>query len=130
MLCNGFTKLSLLSFYLQLSPDKWFRMLVWATIAIVGCLTTVITALLFFHCNPIAKSWDPTIEEGQCFDVGILYMATAVSNIITDVLIFFLPLPTIIGLQMKRAQKASAVAVFAVGSAYVLPYISYQLRNE
>ncbi|KAF9876583.1 integral membrane protein (Pth11) [Colletotrichum karsti] len=94
MLCNGFTKLSLLTFYLHLSPQKWFR------------------------------TFDFTITDGSCLDVGVLYIATAVSNIITDVMLFILPLPMIFNLRMKMAQKIGAMLIFAVGSITIATSIT------
>ncbi|KAK1657062.1 integral membrane protein [Colletotrichum godetiae] len=119
MLCNGFTKLSLLTFYLHLSPQKWFRISVWTGIAVVSLYTACITILMLFHCNPVRKAFDFTITGGKCLDVGILYMATAVSNIITDVMLFILPMPMIFSLRMKMASKIGAVIIFAIGSMTV-----------
>ncbi|OHF03678.1 integral membrane protein [Colletotrichum orchidophilum] len=119
MLCNGSTKLSLLAFYLQLSPQKWFRVAVWTGIAVVSLYTTCITVLMLFHCNPVRKAFDFTITGGKCLDVGILYMATAVSNIVTDVMLFILPMPMIFSLRMKMASKIGAVIIFAIGSMTV-----------
>ncbi|KAK7453059.1 integral membrane protein [Colletotrichum acutatum] len=121
MLCNGFTKLSLLTFYLHLSPQKWFRVAVWTGIAVVSLYTACITILMLFHCNPVRKAFDFTITGGKCLDVGILYMATAVSNIITDVMLFILPMPMIFSLRMKMASKIGAVIIFAIGS--ILTYL-------
>ncbi|KAJ4171501.1 hypothetical protein NW754_013269 [Fusarium falciforme] len=45
-LCNGFIKLSLLSFYLHLSPQRWFRIAVWLTIGIVTAYTVIITFMM------------------------------------------------------------------------------------
>ncbi|GKT46847.1 uncharacterized protein ColSpa_07028 [Colletotrichum spaethianum] len=46
-------------------------------------------------------------------------MATAVSNIITDVMLFVFPMPMIFNLRMKMAQKIGAVFIFAIGSVTV-----------
>ncbi|KAK1634571.1 integral membrane protein [Colletotrichum phormii] len=119
MLCNGFTKLSLLTFYLHLSPQKWFRISVWTGIAVVSLYTACITILMLFYCNPVRKAFDFTITGGKCLDVGILYMATAVSNIITDAMLFILPMPMIYSLRMKMASKIGAVIIFAIGSMTV-----------
>ncbi|KAK2012360.1 integral membrane protein [Colletotrichum eremochloae] len=119
MLCNGFTKLSLLTFYLRLSPQRWFRISVWISIVVVCLYTGIITMMMFFHCNPIRKAWDIKITEGSCLDAGIFYMATAVSNIISDIVLFILPLPTLFSLRMKMALKIGAAVLFAIGSMTV-----------
>ncbi|KDN71752.1 putative integral membrane protein [Colletotrichum sublineola] len=119
MLCNGFTKLSLLTFYLRLSPQRWFRISVWISIVVVCLYTGIITMMMFFHCHPIRKAWDIKITEGSCLDAGIFYMATAVSNIISDIVLFILPLPTLFSLRMKMALKIGAAVLFAIGSMTV-----------
>lgn len=121
MLCNGFTKLSLLTFYLHLSPQKWFRTSVWISIAIVALYTSIITFMMFFMCSPPRKSFDFSITNGSCINAGILYMATAVSNIITDIILFCLPIPMVYQLHMPRFQKVGAIIIFAIGSMYVGP---------
>ncbi|KAH7139820.1 hypothetical protein B0J13DRAFT_596808 [Dactylonectria estremocensis] len=118
MLCNGFTKLSLLTFYLHLSPQKWFRVSVWTSIVIVAIYTIVITFMMLFVCNPPRKAFDFKVE-GTCTDAAILYMATAVSNIITDVMLFLLPIRMIYMLHMPKVQKFGAIVVFGIGSVTI-----------
>ncbi|TPX14011.1 uncharacterized protein E0L32_000405 [Thyridium curvatum] len=119
MLCNGFTKLSLLTFYLHISPEKPFRIAVWTSIGIVGVYTSVITTMLFVNCSPPRKAFDVTITEGHCIDVAILYIATAASNIFTDLILFILPIPTVLKLRMSNVQKIGAMCVFGIGSVTV-----------
>lgn len=115
-MCNGFAKLSLLTFYLQISPQTWFRYSVWATIGVVVCYSPIISLLLIFGCQPIQKAWDMSMMEGSCIDRTALYIATAVTNIVTDLIMCGLPIKMVMGLRMKWSQKAVAVFVFAVGS--------------
>ncbi len=119
MLCNGFTKLSLLTFYLQLSPQRWFRMAVQISLGIVGVYTIVITTMLLFHCSPVQKAFDPTITSGGCIDIAILFIATAVSNIVTDIILFVLPIRMVLQLRMGVGQKIGAIVVFGIGTVYV-----------
>lgn len=119
MLCNGFVKLSLLSFYLHLSPQRWFRVATWTSIVIVAIYTIIITFMMFFNCTPPSKQFDFSVQGGSCIDAAILYMATAVSNIITDVMLFLLPIPMVYQLHMPKIQKLGAIVVFGVGSATV-----------
>ncbi|KAI5458203.1 hypothetical protein BGZ63DRAFT_432708 [Mariannaea sp. PMI_226] len=116
MLCNGFVKLSLLTFYLHLSPQKWFRTSVWISIGIVAVYTILITFMMFFVCNPPRKAFDFKVEGGTCIEAGILYIATAVSNIVTDSILFVLPIPMVYQLHMPRIQKVGAIVIFGIGS--------------
>jgi len=119
MLCNGFTKLSLLTFYLHLSPQKWFRISVWTSIVIVSLYTSIITLIMFFQCSPPRQAYQLGHVERNCINAGVLYMATAVSNIVTDVILFILPIPMVIQLHMPVQQKIGAVVIFAIGSVTV-----------
>jgi hypothetical protein len=113
---GSLAKLSLLSFYLRLAPQKWFKYSVYAVIAIIGTYTPAIFFSLLFACNPIPRGWDPTITEGSCINQPALYIATAVANIVTDLMLLVLPVRLVIGLQMKRMQKIGLIVVFAIGS--------------
>lgn len=134
-LCNGFTKLSLLCIYLQLSPQRCFRLATWLSIVLVALYTVVIAVIMLFHCSPVRKAFDLRIQTGACLDAGILYMATAVSNILTDVMLFLLPTPMVLRLEMDRAQKMGAIAIFGIASATVatsivrLVYLPATLRS-
>lgn len=122
MLCNGFTKLSLLTFYLGLSPQRWWRIACWTSLVFVGLYTIVITVMLFVHCDPPRKAFD-IMAEGTCINSGILFIATAAFNIATDVLLFILPIPMIVRLRMGVFQKVGAIVVFAIGSVTVMTSI-------
>ncbi|KAM3540073.1 hypothetical protein ARSEF1564_006989 [Beauveria bassiana] len=134
-LCNGFTKLSLLCIYLQLSPQRCFRLATWLSIVLVALYTVAIAIIMLFHCNPVRKAFDLRIQTGACLDAGILYMATAVSNILTDVMLFLLPTPMVLRLEMDRAQKMGAIAIFGIASVTVatsivrLVYLPATLRS-
>ncbi|KFY45266.1 hypothetical protein V494_01021 [Pseudogymnoascus sp. VKM F-4513 (FW-928)] len=115
-LCNGFTKLSLLMVYIKLSPQRWFRIGVWFTIIVVSLYTSIISLLMFFHCHPVQRAYDFKILQGNCLDVGGLYIATAVSNIITDLMLFFLPTPMVLKLKMDKGQKVACILIFGLAS--------------
>lgn len=108
--------MSLLAYYIQLSPHRYFRMAIWATCGMVGCYTVVLAAFMLFGCYPIRTYWDPEVQSGHCVDFHILYMAIAVSNIVSDVVLFIIPLPTLYGLNLGRAKKIGAMMFFGVAS--------------
>jgi len=117
--CLGLSKFSLLLFYHQLSPIRWFKTFVYILMAVVvGYSSTIIFALIF-ACNPIAKNWDITITKGTCINRAAIYIATAVVNIATDVMLLILPIPMIFHLQMPTMQKVGVVFIFTLGSMWV-----------
>ncbi|KAM0327989.1 hypothetical protein ACHAQA_005388 [Verticillium albo-atrum] len=116
--CNGLSKTSLLTLYLRISPQKWFKIIIWTTIAMVASYTVTIAGLLLFGCKPIRTAWDPYVV-GKCVDFPILYIAIAVANITSDVILFVIPIPTIVKLKMPLAQKVGAGIMFGIGSVTV-----------
>lgn len=119
MLCGGFVKLSLLSLYLHLSPWGWFRVAVWASITIVTFFTGAITFVMFFNCSPVNRAFNSRVEVGSCIDPTILHITTAVFVVVTDVMLFILPIPMVYQLQLQNHQKVGATIVFGLGSATI-----------
>jgi hypothetical protein len=77
----------------------------------------VLMCLLLFPCMPVKRTWDISITEGSCIDRTPVFMATAVLNMATDILLLVLPVPMIMKLQMPRAQKLGVICAFGIGSA-------------
>ncbi|TQN64198.1 Satratoxin biosynthesis SC1 cluster protein 4 [Colletotrichum shisoi] len=119
-LCGSFAKVSLLIFYFRLSPQRWFKQAVWASLAIIAAYSVAIFFALVFACDPIAMSWDITITEGTCINRPSLYIAAAAANIISDLILFALPIPIVVKLQIPRRQKIGLFFIFAVGSLTVV----------
>lgn len=115
ILCNGFTKMSLLTFYLNISSRRWFQWSIWITFGWVTCYTMIIACMLLFGCNPISAMWDPYVA-GTCPNANLLYMAIAVSNIVSDVILFIIPIRTIVRLKMGVVQKIGAIILFGIAS--------------
>ncbi|KAF5658961.1 monocarboxylate transporter [Fusarium denticulatum] len=106
IICNGLTKSSLLTFYLQVSPQKWFRRSIFVTIAFVVLYTIIIASLLLFGCQPRETAWDPYLfASGKCIDYAVMYIIIAVANIISDIVLFAIPMPMIVRLKMPLGQK-------------------------
>lgn len=85
---------------------------------VVGYSIAIIFALVF-ACNPIEKAWDSTITTGSCVNRSGLYIATAVTNIVTDFALIIVPIPLVVSLQMPKVQKIYLVLIFFIGCAYV-----------
>ncbi|KAK7209017.1 hypothetical protein V2G26_016195 [Clonostachys chloroleuca] len=118
--CNGMSKTSLLTFYLRISTQRAFIITIWATMTIVACYTIVIAALLLFGCRPISASWDPNVmANAKCVDVAALYIAIAIANIFSDVVLFIIPIPTVMRLKMPLTQKLGASLMFGIGSVTI-----------
>ncbi|KAK8069943.1 hypothetical protein PG994_006559 [Apiospora phragmitis] len=122
-LTGSFAKLSLLVVYIRLSPQKSFRYCVAATMAFITSYTIGLFFSFIFSCNPMSRSWNVLETEGSCINQAALYIATAVANIVSDVILFVLPIPLVIKLHMPRMQKIGLFFVFAIGSTTVVTSI-------
>jgi hypothetical protein len=132
--CLGFAKISILLLYHRLSKLQWFKICTYIVMAIVASYSLGIVIALIFPCQPIAMNWDLSITDGKCIDKAGIYLATAAVNVITDFIILALPIPVVLGLQMRRIQKIAVIGLFMVGSAtfvtsiirlvYMVPMVS------
>jgi len=119
MPCASFAKVALLIFYLRLSPEKWFRIAVWSSLALIAGYTPAIFFALLFACQPVHSAYVLDVK-GECIDTTALFIATCVVNIFSDVVIFLLPIYTIWGLKMPLTQRLGVLAMFSVGVITIL----------
>jgi hypothetical protein len=70
-----------------------------------------------FNCTPITFMWQGWDGEhaGSCFDVSKQAFALAIVNITLDAIIFVLPIPQLLGLQMTMKRKLGVISMFVVG---------------
>ena len=118
-------KLSLLLFlYHVFHVDKRFRITAWitGTVLVIWSIVTILMAI--FACRPVSASWnlkqymDPrTVCKPQAYEVLNIY---GFCNVVTDVLLIFMPVPLIWKMQTNRSKKIGVALVFATGSLYVL----------
>ncbi|KAK0720161.1 hypothetical protein B0H67DRAFT_460454, partial [Lasiosphaeris hirsuta] len=115
MMALLFTKISILLLYIRILSYQHARYAVYAILAIVvltNGLWTFITVIT--SCMPLEAFWNPKITGAYCRPVVYWYANTGL-HIGTDVLLYILPLPIIINLQVKRRQKIVLYSIFALG---------------
>jgi hypothetical protein len=78
-----FAKMTLLFFYLRLSPERCYRCAIWAAMFIVCGSQGSLFLAATFPCQPVAKSWDDMIA-GTCIDKSAVYNWTAITGVIND----------------------------------------------
>ncbi|VBB81259.1 Putative protein of unknown function [Podospora comata] len=109
-------KLSVLIFYLRVFVNKTMRMATKGVIIFV-CLWSVGNILqVFLICRPFAAIYTVALmPTAQCGDQVGSFIAIGAFNIITDVLILTLPIPTVWTLKTSKGKKIALTAVFLVG---------------
>lgn len=109
-------KLSILTFYYRIFVTPLFRRIVLATITFIILWVLTITVILALQCRPIERFWNP-IVPGTCFNLVAFSYFTNITNLVTDVWIFLLPVPLILRLHISGGRKLGLCVVFMVGLA-------------
>ncbi|KAI3573011.1 hypothetical protein IWW34DRAFT_888009 [Fusarium oxysporum f. sp. albedinis] len=75
-----------------------------------------------FQCLPVSAFWlrfDPNGGSEMTYEcpvnVRMFFIANAIPNIITDILILLVPVPGIWSLQLRTAKKIAVLGIFALG---------------
>ncbi|KAJ0124360.1 hypothetical protein J7T55_005698 [Diaporthe amygdali] len=118
-LSMGSLKLSLLSLYAAIFPQKNFRYLLWGVaVFIIGwSLTTFFGSIL--QCVPVEKAYIASLS-GYCISYPKLSLTITVCNVITDFVIILLPIPLVLKLNTTQKKKLAIIATFTAGCSAVL----------
>jgi hypothetical protein len=78
--------------------------------------TVPLIGLATFQCLPVHAIWDLEAQKtAKCIDwIAVLYL-TVVYEVIAEVVIFSLPIPIVMKLQMKPAKKIQVIICFGLG---------------
>jgi hypothetical protein len=112
--CISILKLSVLFFYLRVFLNPGMQLATKITLGVVGAWTIANILMLFLMCRPFASNYDLTVK-GECADQPTIFIAIGAFNIITDVVILVLPLPTIWGLKAAKQKKIGLTVIFLFG---------------
>ncbi|GAB1195903.1 hypothetical protein APSETT444_005168 [Aspergillus pseudonomiae] len=91
-----------------------YRILIWAVLSISTAGHIAGALALLFNCHPVQLAWRTDIT-GTCLPVGGTFYGLAIFTIICDLMIIFLPIPLLLRLKIKPAQKAGVVCLFLLG---------------
>ncbi|KAF3198303.1 hypothetical protein TWF192_005361 [Orbilia oligospora] len=116
-------KLSILSFYKGISPQKPYQIAIWSTIGLVLAYTIAIEFVYMFECPKPSMSWSVTFPTG-CMNLSVLYYTSASINILTDILILCLPIPVLMTIQIQKRKRIALVGIFFIGFIAVLASVS------
>jgi len=95
--------------------NKVFRVLgfIVLTLSIGWAIQTILIAFLI--CRPLSYNWDTTGVQGTCGDLHAAYLSVGIVDVVTDFLIFLMPIPMIQTLKMPTRSKIATSGVFALG---------------
>jgi hypothetical protein len=96
-------------------PQGILRKVVLVISIIVLCFWISSTFAIIFTCVPVNAAWDYTIK-GKCFPIVNFFYVSSSFNIATDLLLCFLPMPTLWALKMPLAQRVVLCILFSGGT--------------
>ncbi|KAL2388364.1 hypothetical protein RJ035_003343 [Blastomyces gilchristii] len=109
-------KLSILSSYIRISAkDKnLFNRLSWAVLALVVAWGITFFVAVFTVCRPLRRYWEDFTDE-TCVDESSRILGATVSNIITDLIVLILPMPTFWKLKLPIRERVVLMAMMSLG---------------
>ncbi|KAK1979137.1 hypothetical protein LZ30DRAFT_783676 [Colletotrichum cereale] len=107
-------KMSFAVLYLRLLPDEVYRRINKFLILLLLAEGIEETAVVIFRCAPIHRAWTPTVP-GKCLDLTIFYYSAFVIKMMTDLVLFIQPIPTIWKLQLRVAKRIGVIFMLSLG---------------
>jgi hypothetical protein len=108
MITLALARLSILVFYLQLSPIRYFHYLVYTLITFV-CVYT--GAFLVVSCLLLDPAAGGPVREAD----NVISLFYGICNILIDVCMLLMPLLVVVPLQMSTRRKMSLLALLTAG---------------
>jgi hypothetical protein len=115
-------KYSILCLYLRIFPDVWLKRAVYAFMLFTALFTLPLIGLAVFQCVPIYAIWDLEAQKtAKCIDWITVLRLTVVYEVIAETVLFSLPVPIVMKLQMETAKKIELMLFFGLGIWQVWP---------
>lgn len=113
LICPCITKIAILTVLFQISPAKVYRYTVVAVAVAIFVYTLVLCIIVGGPCSPL--------QLGTTVCLKKVTLAHAVLNIVSDLAVIAIPIPTIYALHSSKKQKITVGCLLALGSGYVFP---------
>ncbi|KAF3928773.1 hypothetical protein ABW21_db0203241 [Orbilia brochopaga] len=127
-----FIKTSLLLFYLRLCPSypsearSVFRTSIFATFFFILTTSVVNFFIVFLQCDRVAY-WEEEVTTGCRLDARMVQVALGAVGVVTDLILWLMPLPLVWRLDLSKREKFLAIITFGLG-ALVCVVSAFRLR--
>ena len=114
----GAIKLSVLLFYRRIFTLRKFRIVNNFLIALIVCWTVAYFFADVFSCGAHPEAnWDPAAKaKTYCINLWVMLLTFAITDVLTDVAILWMPYPEIKRLQMSSSDKWGLAGIFLLGT--------------
>ena len=113
----GCTKLAFLFFYLRVFPRQKLRRVIHVLVGVAALDTIIFTVIITVNCLPVTYIWTAWdgMHQGSCINLNAFVWAHAGIDIVFDCIIFAVPIPELIKLNMSMKKRIMIIAMFSVG---------------
>lgn len=116
-----FTKLSILFLYIHIFKFKWARLAGQILMAIVIATHIFMIVAIFTACIPLEAYWNFFMPRENVYcHAQAFWWANTGMHMVTDFLIFLLPMPIVWGITLPRRQKFILFGIFGLGFVVVV----------
>lgn len=119
------SKMSLLILYIKVFPPT--RLTTVSKITCVGVALLAVSGVMctLLICHPIEGNWNLDIPGRHCGSQKLMFGIYGVFNLLTDLMVLGLPIPSLLGLKLPTLRKVGLVFTFAIGFLCVIPILPY-----
>ncbi|OHE93218.1 hypothetical protein CORC01_11443 [Colletotrichum orchidophilum] len=107
-------KISFAILYLRLLPDQVYHRVNKFLIVLLLAEGIEETAVVIFRCTPIERAWTPSVP-GTCLDLTVFYYSAFAIKLLTDLVLFIQPIPTVWKLQLSIAKRIGVIVMLSLG---------------
>ncbi|KAM0475911.1 hypothetical protein ACHAPX_006793 [Trichoderma viride] len=108
------SKVATILLYLRIFVTQKFQIAAYTVMGIIIAWSIGAVASTIFQCVPVAGAWNKKLDA-TCINTDIFWIAYAVMNILTDVMVLALPIAPIMALQLSTRNKLMICAIFLMG---------------
>ncbi|OJJ95770.1 hypothetical protein ASPACDRAFT_81829 [Aspergillus aculeatus ATCC 16872] len=113
----------LMLYYRLLSMIRFWKYVINGVAIFIIAYSIALMLALIFACHPVGRNWDVTDTTGGCISRPGIYMATAVTNTLSDVVLILIPVPIVMKLTLPTVQKVGVFGMFLVGCLTIVTSI-------
>ena len=95
------------------------KYVLWATGLFISTYSAILMMGMLLECRPLSKVWDPTVKA-KCIKPETLWIVMGSLNVLTDLLLLTIPLPSLWRLQMRSRTKLQVAGIFSIGGLSVI----------
>ena len=100
------------------NTNRWFSVSYYSMASLITITGIINTFIAIFECAPMNHIWNSNVSRGQCIDIVSFTRYIAIPNVISGVIMLFMPLPLVLKLNISQIQKIGLSATFLHGVMY------------